>query len=60
MIDNAADMKLRLAAAAALMPYVHAKTSGTSKKEEAQAAAKKAGSGRFGTASPPALSSVKN
>jgi phage terminase small subunit len=54
MSDNAADMKLRLAAAIAIMPFVHSKAE-IGKKDHAQVAAQQAGAGRFGAASPPRL-----
>ncbi len=52
MADNAADMKLRLEAAKTLMPFLHGKAE-LGKKDLAQVAAKKAGSGRFGPSAPP-------
>ena len=40
-------MRLRLNAAVALMPYVHAKAGETGKKDAKQDAAKKASAGKF-------------
>lgn len=57
MQNDAADMKLRLSAATALMPFVHAKKA-EGVKDQKQDAAKKAGTGRFG-ASPPPVRLVK-
>lgn len=52
MVDNAAEIKIRIAAAVALLPYVHAKkVEGV--KDKKQDAAKKAGTGRFGASAPP-------
>lgn len=52
MQNDAADMKLRLDAAKAIMPFVHNRAD-TAKKPQAQEAAKKASSGRFGPSAPP-------
>ena len=50
--EQAADMRLRVAAAAAALPYVHSKkVEGV--KDEKQTAAKKASAGKFGPSSPP-------
>ena len=54
MVNDDADIKLRIAAAVALMPYVHAKK-GEGVKDAKQDAAKKAGAGRFGASKPPML-----
>ena len=53
MDNNDADIRLRIAAAVALMPYVHPKRSDTGKKDEAQEAVKRAGAGKFGASAPP-------
>ena len=53
MVDNEVDLKIRLAAATALMPYVYSKRSDTGKNEVAQQAAKKASTGRYASAQPP-------
>ena len=45
--EPTADMRLRLNAAVALMPYVHAKAGETGKKDAKQDAAKKASAGKF-------------
>lgn len=47
MNSPALDVKLRIEAAKALMPFVHKKHADTGKKEQAEAAAKKASTGRF-------------
>ena len=52
MNDDAIDLKLRAAAAIALMPYIHAKKN-EGKKDEKQTAAKKASAGKFASVSPP-------
>lgn len=52
MQNDAADMKLRLAAAIAMMPFTHSKAE-LGKKDQAKVAAKKVGGGRFGPSSPP-------
>lgn len=57
MANDAADMRLRLEAAKALMPFTHCKAE-LCKKDQAQVAAKKAGTGRFG-ASPSPVRLVK-
>lgn len=53
MGNPANDARLRLAAAVAMMPYVHTKRSDTGKKDEAEKAAKRASIGRFASARPP-------
>ena len=45
--EPTADMRLRLNAAVALMPYVHPKAGETGKKDEKRKAAKKASAGKF-------------
>ena len=52
MNDPAADPRMRLDAAKALMPFIHGKP-GTGKKDERQAAAKKVSTGKFAPAAPP-------
>lgn len=54
MNDPAADPRMRLDAAKALMPFMHGKP-GTGKKDERQAAAKKVSTGKFAPAAPPRL-----
>lgn|SRR5690606_7123688 len=49
------DMKLRVDAAKALMPYEHAKPGEMGKKEQKAEAAKDAGKGRFSQSAPPRL-----
>ena len=51
--EPTADMRLRLNAAVALMPYVHAKAGETGKKDAKQDAAEKAASGKFVSTNPP-------
>ena len=55
MNDTGSDAKLRVDAAKALMPFIHAKKGEGGKKEEAANAAKKAGTGKFKPGSPPRL-----
>ncbi len=52
MNDDAIDLKLRAAAAIALMPYIHAKKN-EGKKDEKQSAAKKASAGKYASVLPP-------
>ncbi|MBP6008060.1 MAG: hypothetical protein KA740_10185 [Rhodoferax sp.] len=52
MGNPAIDLRLRLDAAKTLMPFQHPKA-GEGVKDQAKAAAKKAASGRFSSASPP-------
>lgn len=54
MNDSGTDAKLRLDAAKALMPFVHAKKGDGGKKEQRQADAEKVAS-RFAQATPPRL-----
>ena len=54
MANPANDARLRVGAAVALMPYVHAKKVEGS-KDQKQDAAKKASAGRFGSSKPPSL-----
>ena len=51
--EPAADMRLRLDAAVALMPYVHAKTGEAGKKDEKLEAAKEVASGKCASMKPP-------
>lgn len=53
MNDPAADPRMRLEAAKALMPFMHGKPGASGKKEERAQAAKKAGSGKFAPVAPP-------
>lgn len=55
MNDTGEDPKLRLEAAKALMPFVHARVGDQGKKEAKGEAAKKAATGRFATKAPPKL-----
>ena len=52
MRDPANDARLRIGAAVALLPYVHAKK-GEGVKDQKQDAAKRAGAGRFAIGKPP-------
>ncbi len=52
MNDDVIDLKLRAAAAIALMPYIHAKKN-EGKKDEKQTAAKKASKGKYASVLPP-------
>ena len=52
MNDDAIDLKLRAAAAIAMMPYIHAKKN-EGKKDEKQTAAKKASAGKYASVLPP-------
>ena len=52
MNDDAIDLKLRAAAAIALMPYQYAKKN-EGKKDEKQTAAKKASKGKYASVLPP-------
>jgi len=54
MNDSGTDAKLRVDAAKALMPYIHAKKGEVGKKEQSNEAAKRV-AGRFATAAPPKL-----
>lgn len=55
MNDSGSDAKLRVDAAKALMPFVHAKQGETGKKDARNAAAAKTAAGRFSAAAPPKL-----
>ena len=55
MNDLEADVKLRADAAKALMPFMHTKLGEGGKKDQRQEAAKKATTGKFGSAAPPRL-----
>lgn len=57
MNDSGTDAKLRVDAAKALMPFVHAKKGETGKKEQKDEAAKKV-AGRFAQAAPPRLAAA--
>ncbi|MFL1477465.1 terminase small subunit [Pseudomonas grimontii] len=58
MNDFGSEAKLRVDAAKALMPFMHQRKGDSGKKQDKQAAAKQAGTGRFGTGAPP-LRAVK-
>ena len=53
MSNPANDARLRIGAAVALMPYLHAKAGETGKKEGKREAAKNAGAGRYASTKPP-------
>ena len=57
MNDSGTDAKLRVDAAKALMPFVHAKKDSGGKKEQAEGRAQRAAS-RFAPAAPPKLVAV--
>ncbi|VVO30524.1 terminase small subunit [Pseudomonas fluorescens] len=57
-MNSAADEKLQIDAAKALLPYLHQRKGETGKKEEKLEAAEKAAAGMYGTGKPP-LRSVK-
>lgn len=59
MNDLEADVKLRVDAAKALMPFIHQKIGEGGKKDEQQNAAKRAGAGKFSAAAPPRLVSSR-
>lgn len=54
------DVRLRIDAAKALLPYLYQRKSETGKKEEQQETAGKVASGRFAAFPPPALKIIKN
>lgn len=58
MNDDTLDMRLRLEAAKALLPYTHARKGEPGKKVDRQAAAHQANAGRFATPKPPRLAAV--
>ncbi|MCY1454435.1 hypothetical protein D9M71_715020 [compost metagenome] len=58
MNEQAAEPRLRVDAAKALMPYIHGKVADQGKKEAVADAAKQAGKGRYAQGKPP-LSIVK-
>ena len=51
--ESAADMRPRLNAAVAAMPYVHTKAEETGKKDGKREAAKNGGAGRYASTKPP-------
>jgi phage terminase small subunit len=53
MSDDALDMRLRIDAAKALMPYQHEKPGNTGKRENQADAAKSASKGKFAASKPP-------
>lgn len=59
MSDPGADPRLRIEAAKALLPYVHAKKGEMGKKDAAKEAAKAAAQGRYRLRHSPPLKSVK-
>jgi phage terminase small subunit len=58
MNDQALDAKSRIDAAKALLPFTHAKLGEGGKKDQKNDAAKKAGSGKYGSAEPPKLAAA--
>lgn len=55
MNEPAADLRLRIDAAKAMLPFKHQKLGEGGKKDQKQEAAKKAGAGKYGSAAPPKL-----
>lgn len=55
MNDGGEDLKLRVDAAKAMLPYTHGKIGEQGKKEQKSDAAKKAAGGKFGQSAPPRL-----
>lgn len=53
MNDGGEDLKLRVDAAKAMLPYTHGRIGEQGKKEQKAVAAKKASAGRFGQSAPP-------
>lgn len=58
MADNSLDMRLRIDAAKALLPFVHARK-GDAKKVERLDAAKEAAKGKYSPMAPPKLAAVR-
>jgi phage terminase small subunit len=55
MNERAADLRFRIDAAKAMLPFKHQKLGEGGKKDQKQDAAKKAGAGKFAAAAPPKL-----
>jgi phage terminase small subunit len=53
MVNDALDMRLRIDAAKAMMPFTHSKIGDTGKKENKATAAKKTARGKFAPSDPP-------
>jgi phage terminase small subunit len=58
MNDDTLEMRMRVDAAKALMPYKHPKLGEGGKKDQTQSAAKKAGAGKYSSAEPPKLATA--
>ena len=58
MNDQGLDAKSRIDAAKALLPFTHPKMGEGGKKEQKNDAAKKAGTGKYGSAEPPKLAAA--
>lgn len=58
MNDPDAGARLRVDAAKAALPFVHGRKGEGGKKDERQAAAEKAGKGRFAPSAPPKLTAI--
>lgn len=58
MNEPEVDIKQRVEAAKALLPFEHQKKGEGGKKEQRQDAAKKAGTGKYGSAAPPKLAAA--
>jgi len=58
MNEPAADLRLRIDAAKAMLPFKHQKLGEGGKKDQKQVAARKAGAGKFGSSEPPKLAAA--
>jgi phage terminase small subunit len=58
MNEPAADLRLRMDAAKAMLPFKHQKLGEGGKKDQKQVAARKAGAGKFGSSEPPKLAAA--
>lgn len=59
MRDPAASARIRVDAAKALLPFVHARKTDTGKKEAKQAEARKVAKGKFAPGTPPKLALIR-
>ena len=58
MNEPAADLRFRIDAAKAMLPFKHQKLGEGGKKDQKQVAARKAGAGKFGSSEPPKLAAA--
>jgi len=58
MNEPAADLRLRIDAAKAMLPFKHQKLGEGGKKDQKQVAARKASAGKFGSSEPPKLAAA--